>query len=131
MDKKQHSNTPSPQHSTRVVVGIITISDRASTGEYDDLGGPAVKKFAAAGKAVGMTVTKMRRATGSGQLASSFNLLLPDAMATGILRVPVTALVAGLVVWYVKRAAILLPSPSPQLVAVVPDVLMTVANAVA
>jgi molybdopterin adenylyltransferase len=27
-------------------VGIITISDRASRGEYDDLGGPAVKKAA-------------------------------------------------------------------------------------
>ena len=46
MDKKQHSNTPSLQHSTRVVVGIITISDRASAGQYDDLGGPALKKAA-------------------------------------------------------------------------------------
>jgi molybdopterin adenylyltransferase len=27
-------------------VGIITISDRASRGEYDDLGGPALKKVA-------------------------------------------------------------------------------------
>jgi molybdopterin adenylyltransferase len=27
-------------------VGIITISDRASRGEYDDLGGPALKKAA-------------------------------------------------------------------------------------
>jgi choline dehydrogenase-like flavoprotein len=47
----------------------------------------AVQKFAAAGKTVGMTVTKMRRATGNGQLASSFNLLLPDAMATGKLTI--------------------------------------------
>src|ERR1700737_3976633 len=30
----------------QIVAGIITISDRASAGEYDDLGGPAVKKFA-------------------------------------------------------------------------------------
>ena len=29
-----------------IVVGIITISDRASQGEYDDLGGPAVKEAA-------------------------------------------------------------------------------------
>ena len=28
-------------------VGIITISDRASRGLYDDLGGPALKKAAA------------------------------------------------------------------------------------
>lgn len=27
----------------RIAVGIITISDRASAGEYDDLGGPALK----------------------------------------------------------------------------------------
>jgi molybdopterin adenylyltransferase len=30
----------------QIVCGIITISDRASAREYDDLGGPAVKKFA-------------------------------------------------------------------------------------
>jgi len=30
------------------VVGIITISDRASGGEYEDLGGPALQKVAAA-----------------------------------------------------------------------------------
>ena len=29
-----------------VIVGIITISDRASGGEYDDLGGPALKRTA-------------------------------------------------------------------------------------
>jgi molybdopterin adenylyltransferase len=29
-------------------VGVITISDRASKGEYDDLGGPALKKAAEA-----------------------------------------------------------------------------------
>jgi molybdopterin adenylyltransferase len=30
----------------QIVVGIITISDRASAGQYDDLGGPALKEFA-------------------------------------------------------------------------------------
>jgi molybdopterin adenylyltransferase len=47
MEKKQHSKTPTLQNSGAVVisVGIITISDRASAGEYDDLGGPALKKF--------------------------------------------------------------------------------------
>lgn len=29
-----------------ITVGIITISDRASRGQYDDLGGPALKKAA-------------------------------------------------------------------------------------
>jgi molybdopterin adenylyltransferase len=31
----------------QIDVGIITISDRASRGQYDDLGGPALKKAAA------------------------------------------------------------------------------------
>jgi choline dehydrogenase-like flavoprotein len=52
-----------------------------------------VQKFAAAGKSVGMTITKMRRATGSGPLASSFNLLLPDAIATGKLTLVPNAVV--------------------------------------
>ena len=30
----------------QIIVGIITISDRASAGEYQDLGGPALKKAA-------------------------------------------------------------------------------------
>jgi molybdopterin adenylyltransferase len=30
----------------QIVAGIITISDRASAGEYEDLGGPALKEFA-------------------------------------------------------------------------------------
>src|ERR1700676_3462880 len=30
----------------QIVVGIITVSDRASAGEYKDLGGPAVKEVA-------------------------------------------------------------------------------------
>ena len=43
MEKKQHSTTPTLHHSNPIVVGIITISDRASGGQYRDLGGPAVK----------------------------------------------------------------------------------------
>ena len=43
----------------------------------------ASKRLAEAGKPLGMTVTKIRRALGDGTLASSFNLLLPDAVATG------------------------------------------------
>lgn len=31
----------------KIHVGIVTISDRASRGEYDDLGGPALKQAAA------------------------------------------------------------------------------------
>ena len=30
----------------QIVVGIVTVSDRASTGAYEDLGGPALKKLA-------------------------------------------------------------------------------------
>ncbi len=32
----------------QITVGIITVSDRASRGEYDDLGGPALKEAALA-----------------------------------------------------------------------------------
>src|SRR5437870_6113125 len=47
METKQHSNTPTLQHSNLpIVVGIITISDRASAGDYADLGGPALKEAA-------------------------------------------------------------------------------------
>lgn len=40
--------TPSPSTpvSMQLIVGIITVSDRASQGLYDDLGGPALKKAA-------------------------------------------------------------------------------------
>jgi molybdopterin adenylyltransferase len=31
----------------QIVAGIITVSDRASAGDYQDLGGPALKKLAA------------------------------------------------------------------------------------
>lgn len=53
----------------------------------------AVKRIAAAGKSRGMTVTKIRRALGDGQLASSFNLLLPEASATGNLTIVPNAIV--------------------------------------
>src|SRR6476620_11884898 len=46
MKDKQHSDTPTPQHSNQITVGIITISDRANAGDYDDLGGPALKQVA-------------------------------------------------------------------------------------
>jgi molybdopterin adenylyltransferase len=47
MDKKQDLITPPLQNSnTSISVGIITISDRASSGGYEDLGGPALKKVA-------------------------------------------------------------------------------------
>jgi molybdopterin adenylyltransferase len=41
-----HSLTPSLQSPVQISVGIITISDRATAGEYDDLGGPALKEAA-------------------------------------------------------------------------------------
>jgi molybdopterin adenylyltransferase len=45
--QKQDPNTPPLQNSnTPISVGIITISDRASAGEYVDLGGPALKEAA-------------------------------------------------------------------------------------
>ncbi len=46
MEKKQHSNTPALQPSVPITVGIITISDRANAGEYEDLGGPVLKEAA-------------------------------------------------------------------------------------
>jgi molybdopterin adenylyltransferase len=48
MEKEQHSTTPSLQSLPPVAVGILTISDRASAGDYADLGGPALKKAAVA-----------------------------------------------------------------------------------
>jgi molybdopterin adenylyltransferase len=47
MDKNQNT-TPTLQPSIAAIsVGIITISDRASAGDYADLGGPGLKKAAA------------------------------------------------------------------------------------
>ena len=46
MKNKQRSNTRALQHSNQISVGVITISDRASAGDYKDLGGPALKEVA-------------------------------------------------------------------------------------
>ncbi len=46
MERKEHSNSRPLQHSDRLTVGIITISDRASAGDYEDLGGPALREAA-------------------------------------------------------------------------------------
>ena len=43
---QQPSNTPSLQSASSIVVGILTISDRASAGDYQDLGGPSLKEAA-------------------------------------------------------------------------------------
>src|SRR5260370_1099900 len=42
-DRGAHSDIAT---SMQIQVGIITISDRASAGDYDDLGGPALKQVA-------------------------------------------------------------------------------------
>ena len=46
MSSKHDSSTPIREGSNHITVGIITISDRASAGDYEDLGGPAVKQAA-------------------------------------------------------------------------------------
>jgi molybdopterin adenylyltransferase len=46
MKDSQDSNTPILHDSNQIAVGIITISDRASAGDYNDLGGPALKQVA-------------------------------------------------------------------------------------
>ena len=35
----------SPSAGTTAVIGVVTVSDRASRGEYEDRGGPAVMKY--------------------------------------------------------------------------------------
>ena len=56
------------------------------------------KRFLAAAAERGIPATKMRRATGRGQLASSLNLLLPDALATGNLTIVPNAVVREITV---------------------------------
>ena len=46
MSSKHDSRAPIGEGSNHITVGIITISDRASAGDYEDLGGPAVRKAA-------------------------------------------------------------------------------------
>ena len=53
----------------------------------------AMQRFIDAAKKRDVPVTKMRRATGRGQFASSFNLLLPDALETGKLTIVPNAVV--------------------------------------
>jgi molybdopterin adenylyltransferase len=43
---KNHGIHREAAANMQIQVGIITISDRASAGDYDDLGGPAVKEAA-------------------------------------------------------------------------------------
>src|ERR1700682_5924836 len=43
---KRRSQSAATVIQMQIAVGIITISDRASAGEYVDLGGPALKKVA-------------------------------------------------------------------------------------
>src|SRR5437773_6565424 len=43
---KKRSAHRDAAESMKIQVGIITISDRASAGDYDDLGGPALKQVA-------------------------------------------------------------------------------------
>src|SRR3954466_6625027 len=42
-EREAHSD---PATTMQIQIGIITISDRASAGDYDDLGGPALKEVA-------------------------------------------------------------------------------------
>lgn len=53
----------------------------------------AMQRFIGAAKKRDIPVTKMRRATGRGQFASSFNLLLPDAVESGNLTIVPNAVV--------------------------------------
>ena len=46
MDQKLQLNTRASQSTVPISVGIISISDRASAGIYDDLGGRALKESA-------------------------------------------------------------------------------------
>jgi choline dehydrogenase-like flavoprotein len=52
-----------------------------------------LKRIATAGKSLDITVTKIRRSLGDGQFASSYNLLLPAAQATGHLTIVPNAVV--------------------------------------
>jgi len=56
----------------------------------------AMQRFISAAEKRSIGVTKMRRATGRGQFASSFNLLLPDAMDTGNLTLVPNAVVRNI-----------------------------------
>ncbi len=55
--------------------------------------GAVLERIATAGKSRGINVTKIRRSLGDGQFASSYNLLLPSAQATGKLTIVPNAVV--------------------------------------
>jgi choline dehydrogenase-like flavoprotein len=57
-----------------------------------------VQRFMTAAKERQIPVTKIRRSLGRGQFASSFNLLLPDALATGKLTIVPNAVVREITV---------------------------------
>ena len=46
MTAKKHGAHRDAAESMQIQVGVITISDRASAGDYDDLGGPVLKQVA-------------------------------------------------------------------------------------
>ncbi len=58
----------------------------------------AMQRFIASAGKQNIPVTKMRRATGVGQFASSFNLLLPDALETGNLSIVPNAVVRDITI---------------------------------
>jgi choline dehydrogenase-like flavoprotein len=59
---------------------------------------PAVQKFIGEANKRNIPITKMRSSLGRGQLASSLNLLLPDALATGNLTIIPNAVVREITV---------------------------------
>jgi choline dehydrogenase-like flavoprotein len=67
------------------------IEDKSPDGEV-------LKRIGTAGSSRGITVTKIRRSLGNGQFASSFNLLLPAAQATGNLTITPNAVVREITV---------------------------------
>jgi choline dehydrogenase-like flavoprotein len=58
----------------------------------------SIQRLASAGSKQGIPVTKIRRSLGDGRLASSFNLLLPEALATGKLTIVPNAVAARVTV---------------------------------
>lgn len=39
------NDSTNPDEPTTAIIGIVTVSDRASRGEYEDLGGPAIQDY--------------------------------------------------------------------------------------
>lgn len=73
------------QSQRQIEVGIITVSDRASRGEYEDLGGPALRK-AAEGygwRVVGETVVPDEKKDIQREVRRLVNLGCPLVLTTG------------------------------------------------